>query len=68
MDKINEAVINLEEIRKWVAQEKVKFIEVSATDRKSISECFIYLASNIIFLSKPSFSRKSKTGSLQLEL
>ncbi|UXI19159.1 hypothetical protein NH340_JMT05102 [Sarcoptes scabiei] len=71
IDKINESAVNLDEIRKWTAQEKLKYYELKSLDRKSISECLINLTSKLVMHSKTSsssFSRKSKTHSLQLEL
>lgn len=71
MDNSNEYAISRTEAHNWAEREKVKLCEVSASDRSSLIDKFIYLTSLLSFVPhKSSFSqlRKSKTGNIQLEL
>lgn len=70
-DKGKELAIEYEEIHNWSVQEKVKLFEVTSSDRKSLTDIFVHIATKLCFVPyKSSFSqlRKSKTSSLQLEL
>uniref|UniRef100_G3MPI9 NF-kappa-B inhibitor-interacting Ras-like protein n=1 Tax=Amblyomma maculatum TaxID=34609 RepID=G3MPI9_AMBMU len=76
-----ERQVDVQSAINWATKEKVRFAEVSAFDRKSLIEPFIYLVSKInpppsFFLSPnherkstfPQLGRKGKAGSITMEL
>lgn len=72
MDKFRDRQIDFEESQSWAQKERIKLFEVTATERKTLIEPFVYLASKLNppqnKTSFPQLHRKSKTGNISLEL
>ncbi|KAK8770994.1 hypothetical protein V5799_025761 [Amblyomma americanum] len=67
-----ERQVDVQSAINWATKEKVRFAEVSAFDRKSLIEPFIYLVSKInpppSKSTFPQLGRKGKAGSITMEL
>lgn len=72
VDKFRERQIETHEAASWAVKEKVRLVEVSATERSSILEPFIHLVSRLITPSGKSshhkMSTKRTTSGVALEL
>lgn len=67
-----ERQVDIQSAVSWATKEKVRLAEVSAFDRKSLIEPFIYLVSKInpppSKSTFPQLGRKGKAGSITMEL
>lgn len=73
MDKFRERQVDTEEVMAWALKERIKAAEVTATERKTLIEPFVYLASKLNppppKSSFPRIGTKGRTAStLGLEL
>lgn len=72
LDLQNERQVDLNIAVTWAQKEKVKLFEVTAKDRKSLIEPFIYITSKMnpppSKSTFPQLSRKNKPGNITLEL
>lgn len=71
-DLNSERQVDIKSAISWATKERVRLVEVSAFDRKSLIEPFIYLVSKInpppSKSTFPQLGRKGKAGSISMEL
>lgn len=71
-DLNSERQVDIKSAISWATKERVRLVEVSAFDRKSLIEPFVYLVSKInpppSKSTFPQLGRKGKAGSITLEL
>ena len=68
LDRFREREVDFDESQSWSQREKVKVFEVTATERKTLIEPFVFLASKLNppqnKTTFPQLHRKSKTGTI----